>query len=120
MTAEAEERGHRHTKSSIQEAYKGISGIEELRPAGVFQVDHRGKPILAARLTNVPEVIKVEKPSAPIKDKNTTYNSQHCKDGYPYHYRQEKPQMADVKLQEISEKVAPGKRHPFEIKSRSA
>lgn len=74
-------------------------------------------PILAAKLDNVPAIIKVDKPSLPIKDKHTTYNTQHCRDGFPYHYHQEKPDLTEVKLTEINEKVAPGKRHPFEVKS---
>lgn len=80
-------------------------------------VDNKGAPVLAAKLSNVPEVIKVDKPSLPIKDKNTTYNTHHTREGFPYHYQNPKPALSPVKLTEIDEKVAPGKRHPFEVKS---
>lgn len=110
-------RTHRPTKSFV-ESQHGHRGVEELRPAGVYQVDTKGTPILTAKLVNVPDVMKVEKPALPIKDKHTTYNSQHCREGFPYHYPTQKPAPAQVKLSEIEEKVAPGKRHPFEVKSR--
>lgn len=110
-------RSHRPTKSFV-EAQPSHRGIEEVRPAGVYQVDSKGTPVLAAKLVNVPDVMKVEKPVLPIKDKNTTYNSQHCREGFPYHYHTQKQAPAPVKLSEIEEKVAPGKRHPFEVKSK--
>lgn len=76
--------------------------------------------MLAAKLSNVPEVIKVDKPALPIKDKHTTYNTHHARDGFPYHYQTQKQGVSPVKLTEIEERVAPGKRHPFEVKSRFA
>jgi hypothetical protein len=92
--------------------------IDEVKPAGVYMIDNKGAPVLAAKLINVPEVIRVDKPALPIKDKNTTYNSNHTRDGFPYHYQNQKPAPSPVKLTEIEERVAPGKRHPFEVKSR--
>lgn len=81
-------------------------------------VDGKGTPVLAAKLSNVPEVMRVDKPALPIKDKHTTYNSHHNREGFPYHYHTEKPELSPVKLTQIEERVAPGKRHPFEVKSR--
>lgn len=104
------QRGHRHTRSFIEG--------DRIRPAGIYDTDIRGEPILAAKLVHVPEVIKVEKPSAPIKDKNTTYNTVHTKTGYPYHYSPERPRAAEVKHTEFYERVPAGKRHPYEVKSR--
>jgi hypothetical protein len=104
------QRGHRHTRSFIEG--------EWIRPAGVYDTDIKGDPILAAKLVHVPEIIKVEKPSAPINDKNTTYNTVHAKNGFPYHYSPERPRAPEVKHTEFYEKVPAGKRHPFEVKSK--
>jgi hypothetical protein len=104
------QRGHRHTKSFIES--------ERIRPAGVYDTDNKGEPVLAAKLVHVPEIIKVEKPSAPIKDKNTTYNTVHAKNGFPYHYSPEKSKPVEPKHIQTYERVPAGKRHPFEVKSR--
>lgn len=110
-------RGHRHTQSFVDAPRVG-SGIDEIKPAGRYQVDSKGAPVLAAKLSNVPEIIRVDKPALPIKDKNTTYNTVHNKEGYPYHYAPQRECPSPVKLTQIEEKVAPGKRHPYEVKSR--
>ena len=105
------ERGHRHTKSSL-----GIA--DYTRPAGVYTVDKHGQPVMAAKLVQVPEVIKMETPGAPIKDKDTTYKGVHTKAGYPCHYPPESPRPVEVKHQTAYERVPGGKRLPFEVKSK--
>lgn len=115
-TTERTPRSHRHTQSFVDVPLTG-KGIDEIKPAGRYQVDSKGAPILAAKLSNVPEIIKVEKPALPIKDKNTTYNTVHNKEGYPYHYAPQRASPSPVKLTQIEEKVEPGKRHPYEVKS---
>lgn len=104
------ERGHRHTKSFI-----GTS--EEVRPAGIYTVNNKGEPILAAKQLHIPEVMKVDNPPLPIKDKNTTYNTLHAKTGFPCHYSPERPRPVELKHEAIYEAVPGGKRHPFEVKS---
>jgi hypothetical protein len=115
-TTERTPRGHRHAQSFVDVPATG-KGIDEIKPAGRYQVDSKGAPILAAKLSNVPEIIKVDNPALPIKDRNTTYNTVHNKEGYPYHYAPQRASLSPVKLTQIEEKVTPGKRHPHEVKS---
>ena len=106
--------GHRHTKSFLE------AGAERTRPAGTYTTDAHGMPVMTAKLVHVPEIIRVEKPSAPIRDQNTTYNTTHTKAGFPYHYSPEKPREVELKHQQTYERVPAGKRHPFEVKSRTS
>ena len=74
--------------------------------------------INVARLDQVEALIKVEKPSAPIRDSETTYNKIHNRPGYPVHYPPQ-PAKDPVPKIEAPEEVYPAnKRHPFGVKSR--
>lgn len=69
-------------------------------------------------MNHIEEVIKVENPAAPIRDKNTTYNTDHSKPGFPFHYSPEKPKKEiEVKHEVAFDRVPAGKRHPYEVKS---
>lgn len=76
-----------------------------------------GVLINAAKLDNVEEVIKVDKPSEPIYDYQTTYNQRHRKDGYPYHYPPAEPKPIEPKIDYHYERFPGAKKHPFEVKS---
>ena len=110
MIPAATETGHRPTRSFI-------GNSDEVRPAGKYCVNNKGEPILAAKKLHIPEVMKLDNPPLPIKDKSTTYNTVHAKAGFPYHYSPERPKPVELKHVEVHERMPGGKRHPFEVKS---
>lgn len=114
--------GHKHamqTTTGMARIDRSFDKGRTIRPAGVFTVDNDGMPVMAAKLSQVADVMKVDR-STPVRDSDTTYNRVHNKTGYPCHQtiQRLRPEVA-VKHEALQQRTtAVGKRMPFEVKSR--
>lgn len=97
-----------------QTRHSGRADVYEPIPAGKHTFKD-GQIINVAKLDQVEEVIKVEKPSAPVLHGNTTYSNKYQKPGFPVYNPNQKPLEPTIKI-EAHEGVYPAnKRFPYGV-----